>query len=78
MQAQIPAHAIVKVVIAPLPQSSKAGIVHIFTKEADGTQDIYCLDFPKPSKPEASRPPLWLFQGWLTKNLPADKLETRG
>ena len=68
---------IVKVVIAPLPQSSNAGVVHIFTEKSDGTQDIYCLDFPKPTKSEASRPPLWLFQGWLTKNLPADKLEIR-
>jgi len=78
-QVGIPAHVIVKVVIAPLPQSSKAGIVHIFTKEADGIQGIYCLDFPKPKlEPEASRPPLWLFQAWLTQYLPADKLETRG
>jgi len=68
---------IVKVVIAPSSQSSNVGIVHILTEKSDGTRDIYCLEFRKPTKPEASRPPLWLFQGWLTKSLPADKLEIR-
>jgi len=70
-----------KVVLTPLPQSPKSansGVVHIFTEKSDGTQDIHCLCFPEPEESRSSWSPLWLFWGWLIKNLSADKLEMQG